>query len=119
MKFSKPEWAVLAITAVAMISMTVMALRSSGGDYVILGDHLPRAVPSSTPRIFVLDEPVNLNTATLDQLQILPGIGQTKAQAILDYRENNGPFTTPEELMNVPGIGQATFDKLSSYIALT
>ena len=50
--------------------------------------------------------PVNLNTATLEQLDTLPGIGPVTAQAILDYREENGPFTSVEELEQVYGIGE-------------
>ena len=119
MKFSKVEWAAIAITTVALILMATVTLYDPGGDYVIMTDHAPRAVPSSTPRVFVLDEPIDLNTATLEELQLLTGIGETKAQAILDYRESNGPFTALEELMDVPGIGQATYDKLSVNITVS
>jgi competence protein ComEA len=55
---------------------------------------------------------ININTATAAQLMELPGIGETKAAAIISYRENNGPFTTIEQIMNVSGIGPATFESL-------
>jgi competence protein ComEA len=48
----------------------------------------------------------------------LPGIGETQAQDILDYRQQIGSFTNLEELMNVRGIGQSTFDKLKMYITI-
>jgi competence protein ComEA len=47
---------------------------------------------------------VNINTATKDELDALPGIGPVKAQAIVDYRNANGPFKTPEDIMMVIGL---------------
>jgi len=61
---------------------------------------------------------VNLNRATLDQLDSLTGIGPVKAQAIIDYRNSQGGFKSLEELMNVKGIGQATFDKIKSDLTI-
>jgi len=57
-------------------------------------------------------EPVDVNTATAEQLaEALNGVGESKAQAIVAYREANGPFTHIDELINVRGIGMATVDK--------
>ncbi|MCD8145010.1 MAG: ComEA family DNA-binding protein [Oscillospiraceae bacterium] len=55
---------------------------------------------------------VNINTATSEELQTLDGIGEVKAQAIIDYRTENGPFQVPEDLLKVSGIGEATLDKI-------
>ena len=63
-----------------------------------------------------LSEKININSASVDQLQDLKGIGQKKAQAIIDYRNENGSFETIEEIMNVKGIGQGTFDKIKNSI---
>ena len=59
---------------------------------------------------------ININTATAEQLQTLPGIGPGLAQAILNYRKENGPFATVAELSMVPGIGVNRLEKLLDYI---
>ena len=57
-------------------------------------------------------DPVDVNTATAEQLaEALNGVGESKAEAIVAYRETNGPFTHIDELINVRGIGMATVDK--------
>jgi len=61
-------------------------------------------------------EKININSASFDQLQSLNGIGQKKAQAIIDYRNEHGSFETIEEIMNVKGIGQGIFDKVKNSI---
>jgi competence protein ComEA len=61
---------------------------------------------------------VNINTATLDELGNLPGIGPTAAQAILDYRLQHGPFQVIQEIQNVPGIGPATFAVIQNFISV-
>lgn len=62
---------------------------------------------------------INLNTATQEELDKLPGIGPAKAKAIVDDRSKNGPFKTIEDLKRVKGIGAATFDKLKADITVS
>lgn len=59
---------------------------------------------------------ININAASAGRLEELPGIGPGKAKAIVQYRETHGLFTKPEDLMNVKGIGQKTYDALKDRI---
>lgn len=61
---------------------------------------------------------VHINSATLEELESLKGIGAVKAQAILDYRRENGDFLSPEELLQVDGIGPATLEDILPYITV-
>ncbi|MDP2777408.1 MAG: helix-hairpin-helix domain-containing protein, partial [Anaerolineales bacterium] len=63
-------------------------------------------------------ELININTAALEDLDSLPGIGPTNAQRIIDYRTENGPFSTIEEIMDVSGVGPATFDEIKDLITV-
>jgi len=76
------------------------------------------ATATPTSEVASPEARVNLNTATLAELLTLPGIGETRAQAILAYRAEHGPFTRIEELQNVSGIGPATYEKLAPYITV-
>ncbi len=62
------------------------------------------------------DGKIRINQATQTELEQLPGIGATKALAIIQYREDNGPFKTAEELQNVSGIGAKTFEQIKEFI---
>ena len=61
---------------------------------------------------------ININTASIEELQQLSGIGEVKAQNIIDHREANGPFVTIEQIMDVSGIGTATFEKIKEHISV-
>jgi comEA protein len=61
---------------------------------------------------------LNLNTASLSQLQLLHGIGPKMAQRIVDYRHSHGPFTSSEQIMDVKGIGPKKFEKIKPYLKI-
>ena len=61
---------------------------------------------------------VNINTANSEQLSLLPRVGPTVAQRIVDFRQENGRFQTLEDLMLVRGIGEKTFELIKPYITL-
>ena len=62
---------------------------------------------------------VNVNSADATQLALLPRVGPSVAQRIIDFRKENGPFKSPEDLMLVPGIGEKTFQLLKPYVAVS
>lgn len=64
------------------------------------------------------DTKVSINTATVEELMTIDGIGESKAKAIVKYRETNGNFETIEEIKNVSGIGESTFEKFKDYITV-
>ncbi len=66
----------------------------------------------------VQDGRVNINTADISQLETIPGIGQTRAEAILAYRQENGNFACIEDIMKVSGIKNGLFEKMKDYITV-
>ncbi|HEV2289863.1 MAG TPA: helix-hairpin-helix domain-containing protein [Candidatus Acidoferrales bacterium] len=62
--------------------------------------------------------PIDLNTATLKQLEELPGVGPATAQAILNFREKSGPFKSVNDLLAVPRISKRKLDKMRPYITI-
>ena len=73
---------------------------------------------SQQPESLLEGERIPINTADVHDLDRLPGIGPTKAQAIVDYRTEHGPFQSTDQLLEVSGIGEATLEGLLDYITL-
>jgi competence protein ComEA len=76
------------------------------------------AVAAQAGDVGTTDGKVNINTADLDTLMTLPGIGQAKAEAIIQYRTEHGPFASIEEIQNISGIKQAVFSKIEDRITV-
>jgi competence protein ComEA len=79
------------------------------------GPALAQAKPESRPPT----APLDLNTASIQELQGLPGVGPRTAERILEYREQRGRFEKIEDLMNVRGIGEKSFLKLRALVVVT
>jgi competence protein ComEA len=83
------------------------------GQEPVLPDGVERLVPIE------VTGPININTATAEQLDTLPGIGPSKASDIITYRQKNGAFDRIEDIQNVSGIGPATFEAIRSLISVS
>ena len=108
---------VLALVGCAFLGGFFLGRNPSDG--FIHPDNIPPAAdfvstaPASTGSSVM---PVNINTATAEQLQTLPGIGPSLAQRILSYREEHGPFASVAELTKIEGIGSKRLEDLLGYI---
>ena len=75
------------------------------------------ALPEQQPESLAKDDgKVNLNTATKEELQTLPGIGEAKAQSIVAWREEHGSFTQIEDIMKIEGIKEGVFSKIKDSV---
>ena len=74
------------------------------------------AQDASRPAVAAASAPLNLNSASVAQLEALPGIGRATAERIVEYRQKNGGFKKAEDLMNVRGIGEKSFLKLKPLV---
>jgi len=128
----KPELAVLFLTLLAFAVMggfylgrntvagPVRVVTRSGARAVQQPEESTAAsAPAQPPDEDTQDAfPVNINTATAEELQALPGIGESRAQAIVAYREEHGPFTYVEDLRAVSGIGEGILANIMDYITV-
>jgi len=95
-----------------------LAAPLADGEQVVVPRRQPAgAAPGAGSDSSVATGPVHLSTATLEQLDTLPGIGPITAQKILDYRQKHGAFTSVDELDAVPGIGPTRIDELRDLVA--
>ena len=93
------------IAAIAAIALSAAALSAQGG-------------ATATKTMATAAAPVNLNTATAEQLATIPGVGAKTAERIIEYRQKNGGFKKVEDLMNVSGVGEKSFLKMKPLITV-
>ena len=123
-KISLFEWVVLGLTLLFVLG-TLWWFHSTrpqeGVTLVEVSEDRQAVTPAKKPEApgMLEGEVLDLNTATLSDLTRLPGIGETKAQAILDWREAHGPFRAVEDLLSVDGIGEKTWETLRPYVRVS
>lgn len=115
MRLSRAEIAVLVITGVLLALMGGYALGSGRTEPMEELVSVQTSPPAEEPTSLPESDLVDINTAGLEELMTLPGIGEVRAQAILDYREEHGPFEYVEDLIQVPGIGEGILAGLMEY----
>jgi competence protein ComEA len=102
-------------------SVNLAALLIDGTKIIVLpvkADTSQAAVPSSTAPALSEYSPIDLNTATAETLDLLPGIGPAKAQDIVTYRETHGAFSKVDDLLAIPGFGPAILEKIRPYLTV-
>lgn len=104
----------------ADLSLVNLAAPLSDGTQVVVPRRAPPAPAGSAAgdgEATTASGPVHLNTATLEQLDELPGVGPVTAQKIIDYRQQHGAFSSVDDLDGIPGIGPARLEQLRDLVA--
>ncbi|WP_229752472.1 ComEA family DNA-binding protein [Paenibacillus physcomitrellae] len=95
-----------------------MATATAPGTSAGLSGQEPGGMPADAAAAAASSSVISINTAGTSELQEIPGIGEKKAQAIIEYRNQQGVFSSLDELKNVKGIGDKMFEKMRPYIGL-
>ena len=118
----KPDISLIVISVLSVLAVVICAvylsfsLAAPKPSYTISGTNISEYTENIQNHI--ANGKVNINTANIDALCTLDGIGETKALAIINYRDVNGNFETIEDIKKVSGIKDATFEKIKDYICV-
>ncbi len=104
------------VTRQAESASVNLAAPLADGEQVLVPSGAPGAPVAATGGTPSPSAPVDLNSATVEQLDALPGVGPTTAQKIVDYRNEHGPYTSVDDLDAIPGIGPARIDQLRGLV---
>ena len=111
----KSEWILLGLTAVFLCGLLGLYLHDQNR---LNTQRVVTAVEVPQEELLPDLSPLDLNTASAEQLQTLPGIGPELAERIVDWREEHGAFASVEQIMEVPGIGEGKFAGLEGRITV-
>lgn len=112
-KVTKTQWVLLALTGLFLCALLTLYVQ----DRARMTEQPVETDLAAAQEEFMPDvSPLDLNTATAEELDTLPGIGEELARRIVEYREENGPFGSVEEIMAVSGIGEKKFADLEGRI---
>lgn len=120
MKLTKAEKISIAVTVLLLITAGILTFADSRSPATVTvnferpDNYLPPSPADSSDIPAVID----INTASAQELDLLPGIGETLAKRIIEYRTEHGGFKSVDEIMKVSGIGSVKFEKIKKYITV-